>query len=167
MLASRKIEIDAVGNSLPKRLLWQGNAASMALYGMNLLGMIKLRGLAPEPFDYFNHVSNSGGSFFSATFVSYVGARIISKFDRSPQQVKWAASAIGATTLAAANLLTETKFGVGLSGIHNTIDPVDLAYGFAGGILGANMLDVRATDAAPTDKASLARPRLTVRPALS
>lgn len=102
------------------------------------------RGVTSEPFDFFSHSANFGYSIVIGAYISFkisIAERLPSEW--SQRRRSSLGAAVGLAAVGLANGLTETKFGVGLVGVHTTPDYVDAAYGLVGGLVGIEAVRVK------------------------
>ena len=102
--------------------------------------------LLPEPFDFFSHSSNLSISAVAAGMTAAgvaIGPAESRGWSLRRTRTVAAVSAMALTT--ALNAISETKLGVTLLPFHSTPDPIDFAYGMAGGAIGAGLVTVKET----------------------
>lgn len=94
-----------------------------------------------EPFDLFDHAGNFAVSACFGLVAARIAGGVMTRFEASPRAMKRVAIATGTLVVAAANALTETKWGVRFTGILTTPDPIDFAYGVGAGVLASSLVD--------------------------
>lgn len=121
-------------------------AAGIGIVGA-LLRAVPARDILPEPFDIFDHAGNLNGSAPAGYLTGlFVGSAYLDRSnpDLSPEQQKrralGAMAAGGLVVGAVVNYISESKFGMSLTHIGDTGDPIDFGYGVATSVATATAL---------------------------
>lgn len=102
----------------------------------------QLRGILPEPFDVFDHVSNLVLSISMSYYLTLISAKLLHGMKINPQRALIAARSIVMPSMIGLNLLFETQSGRELIGSSSTPDGIDFAYGAIGTVLGVLIIRV-------------------------
>lgn len=118
-------------------------AACIGLSG-SLIRLIPARNTLPEPFDVIDHIGNINCS----TTVGYVaavcvGATVAEHDGATKLGVRRAMLFSGTLAGVALNTICETRLGMNLTGIGNTADPIDFAYGVCAAAATASLVPIR------------------------
>lgn len=118
---------------------------SMLLSGLaSKLPPSLVRHRLPEPFDYFNHAGNFTWSLLIGGYVSYaVQQELCKRSQTEGGNIRRLGVIAGSLAAAAANIITETKYGGSVFREVHGADPIDALYGIPAGIWGSNLISLR------------------------
>lgn len=133
-----------ISSKVRERLLATGFATSLIMCAADFYSTSedskRVRGILPEPFDFFNHAGNFGTSLAvgaCATQFVISGSKAISD---NPPRVNRLAIGCGIAVATAVNALSETKLGISIApGLNpETVpDTIDAMYGVGAGAVAA------------------------------